>query len=132
MTRIKIGLAAVVLLVAAVVLYARGQGGSAGGGLAGACMKVGLVFGALWLALPQIERFIKGAPKWLLAASVAALVVCIFAPWLLLIVVPALAALWFFVPKFAAKFAPKAKGTPVAKVEKPPPPAKRPRRRSNA
>jgi hypothetical protein len=123
MNRLKIGLVALALLVAAVVLYARGPGGSTANGLAGACMKVGLVLGALWLAMPQIMRFFSRTPRWLLTAGVIALIVCVVKPMLLIFAIPLLGLLWFLGPKLATKA-----DKPIA----PPAPVRRPRRRSNA
>jgi hypothetical protein len=126
MNRTKIGVVALLLIGAAMWLYSNGPGGSTAGGLAGACVKVGLVLGALWLALPQIERFFSRTPKWLLTAGVIALIVCVVKPILLIFAIPLLGLLWFLGPKL------KVKADQPIQAERPLAPPKVPRRRSNA
>jgi hypothetical protein len=120
MNRTILGLTAIMLLViGATTLWSMPKNGDAIA-FAGGCVRVGLVLGALWLALPQILSFFKRAPRWLLAASGIGIVVCAVKPWLLLLVVPLLALLWFFGPRLGTK------------ADKPIVQEKRPRRRSNA
>ena len=93
-------------------------------GFAGGCIRVGIVLGALWLALPQLLRFLSKTPKWLLVASTIGIVVCAVKPLLLLVAVPMLVLLWFLGNKLCTK----ADKTILAER----PPAPRPRRRSQA
>ena len=46
-----------------------------GAAFAGACIRVGLVLGALWLSLPQITYVWSKTPRWLLIVAGVALVV---------------------------------------------------------
>jgi hypothetical protein len=139
MQRVSLGLAALFLLIAGgVIAIQQPEGGAV---FAGACVRVGMVLGALWLALPQVTRFWKQTPKWLLIAAGVALVVVVIHPMYALAAVPLLALLWFFGPKLAAIWKRKPGTTataatrpPEAPAAKPEPaaPSPRPRRRSNA
>jgi hypothetical protein len=66
MSRSLLGIIAAVLLAMGGFTALLGPGGNNATGFAGGCIRVGLVLGALWLALPQIQAAIKGAPRWLL------------------------------------------------------------------
>lgn len=66
MTRKSVGIVAALLLVLGVFLYLRGPGGETALGFAFGCIRVGLVFAALWLAFPQIVALGKRMPGWLL------------------------------------------------------------------
>ena len=62
--RTLVGSIALVLLIAAGILMIAGADGSQGM-WAGACLKVGLVMGAFWLALPSITRHeVLGRATW--------------------------------------------------------------------
>jgi hypothetical protein len=120
MNRTHLGLCALALLLIGAVAYRSFPGDGNAIGFAGGCVRMGLVLGALWLAWPQIIGFLARAPRWLLAASGIAVVVCVVKPILLLLAVPLLGLLWFFGPKLGTK------------SDKPIVPQKRPRRRSSA
>jgi hypothetical protein len=120
MNRTALGLIALSLLVVGALAAWRGPPDGSAAGFAGGCIRVGLVLGALWLALPQITGFFTRAPRWLLTASAIAVVVCAVKPILLVFVVPLLGLLWFLGPKMASK------------ADKPIIEARRPRRRSNS
>jgi hypothetical protein len=121
MNRTALGLVTLLLLiVGGATLVTRGAGDESKTPFAAGCIRVGLVLGALWLALPQITAFFARAPRWLLVASAIGLIICAVKPWLLLILVPALVALWILGPKLATK------------ADKPIVPQKRPRRRSDS
>ena len=82
------------LLVAGAVL-ALGQAAPSGAGsMAGSAIKIGLVLGAFWLALPQIDRFFARVPLWLLATSFGGLLLVVIRPWAALAVIPSLVAIW--------------------------------------
>ena len=66
MRRTTLGILAILLLVVGFIVAWRGPEDGSAAGLAGGCVRVGLVLGALWLALPQITALAKGAPGWLL------------------------------------------------------------------
>jgi hypothetical protein len=54
------------LLLFGAVTAINGPGGASAIGVAGSCIKAGLVLGALWLALPQIQATIARFPRRLL------------------------------------------------------------------
>ena len=66
MTRKSVGVVAALLLVLGVVLWLRGPEGDVALGFAFGCIRVGLVFAALWLAFPQIMAIGRQMPGWLL------------------------------------------------------------------
>jgi len=90
MNRTLLGILALGCLIGGAVLLAMGHGGE----VAGALIKVGSVLGALWLALPSITGILSRTPKWMLTAAVIGIVICVIRPWLLVVVVPLIAALW--------------------------------------
>ena len=124
MNRTSLGIVALVLLLIGVFVYKYAPTRADSKAFAGGCIRVGIVLGALWLALPQLLRFLSKTPKWLLVASTIGIVVCAVKPLLLLVAVPMLVLLWFL----GSKLRTKADKTIVA--ERPPTP--RPRRRSQA
>ena len=66
MNRNLLGIIAAILLFLGGVTHFMGPGGNSASGFAGGCIRVGLVLGALWLALPQIMTTIASMPGWLL------------------------------------------------------------------
>jgi hypothetical protein len=137
MNRLKLGLAAgLVLLVGVIVALQQPEGGAA---FAGACIRVGMILAALWLAWPQIARYWGQTPRWLLIAAAVALVICVIHPMYALAAVPILALLWFLGPRVMS-FWKKAGPTSVAnsshaddsQTAATTAPPRRPRRRSNA
>jgi hypothetical protein len=91
---------------------------------AGGFIKSGLVTGALWLALPQLTAFFKNTPRWLLIAGGIGIALATMNWQLLLVIVPVVAALWFFAPRLLAGA--KAKILPTVSS---PPPGRRARRK---
>lgn len=89
MHRPTVGLIALGLLLAAAALWVWPVGGGGDLGLRPACLRIGLVMGALWLALPQLQ----GLPGWLLRATAVAAIVIAWRPKLALVLVP-LALAW--------------------------------------
>ena len=133
MTRPLLGLCALGLLIAGVVMIATPGWQDAAANYAGVFIRVGLVLGALWLALPQIYGFFANTPRWLLIGGGIGIAVAAINWQLLLFIVPAVAALWFFGPRLLSK----AKGLPTnilsSKITKilptSPPPGRRARRK---
>jgi hypothetical protein len=103
MNRNLLGLIAVGLLLLGGGIVLRGDWSGNSLGFAGGCIRVGLVLGALWLALPQVQAFFAKTPRWLLIASAIGLVGVVIKPMLLLIAIPLLGALWFLAPKLVSK-----------------------------
>jgi hypothetical protein len=66
MNRNLLGIIAAILLLLGGITHFLGPGGNSASGFAGGCIRVGLVLGALWLALPQILATIARTPGWLL------------------------------------------------------------------
>lgn len=69
----------------------------------GSMIKIGLVLGALWLAWPQVDRFLAKTPAWLLATSLIGIILIVVRPITALIVLPCLALLWLFGPRLATQ-----------------------------
>jgi hypothetical protein len=66
MSRKALGIIAALLLAIGGMTLVLGPGGNSATGFAGGCIRVGLVLGALWLALPQIQAAISGLPRWIM------------------------------------------------------------------
>ena len=103
MMRTQIGLIALVLLVSAIGLYVAGAVAANMAGTVGGLLRVGLVMGALWLALPQLSSLFSRLPKWLLVATAIAAVIVAIRPAIMLYALGALVLLWFFGPRLATK-----------------------------
>ena len=103
MNRTLLGICALVSLVAGGITLARGQNDITSTSFAAGCLRVGLVLGAMWLALPQINRMLATTPRWLLVSLGIGLVVIVVRPWLALVVIPILIGLWFLGPRLATK-----------------------------
>jgi len=67
MNRTLLGLIALVLLVVGGIAALRGPADGSAAGFAGGCIRIGLVLGALWLALPQILAAAHSLPRWALS-----------------------------------------------------------------
>jgi hypothetical protein len=88
------------------------------------------VTGALWLALPQLTAFFTKTPRWLLIGGGIGIALAMMNPLLLLVVVPVVAALWFFGPRLLASAKTKVKDLPaISQVLTPPPQGRRARRK---
>lgn len=105
--RTLVGSIALVLLIVAGVLVLTGADGSQGM-WAGACLKVGLVMGAFWLALPSITRHeVLGRMTWgtlIVAIGLALAVGRTKVP--LKIVLPVAAAFFFMIRILGPRRAP--------------------------
>ena len=102
MNRTLLGLLALVIFLAGIgtLLLAPRDTDNTALSVAGGMIRVGLVLGALWLALPSITGILTRTPKWVLTAAVIGIVVCVVRPQLLLLVVPLLLGLWFLSSRF--------------------------------
>jgi hypothetical protein len=100
MSRHTLGVVALLLLVVGgFIAVQHPEGGAA---FSGACVRVGMVLGAAWLAWPQIASLWKKTPRWLLIATGVGVAVCVVQPLWALAAIPVLAALWFVGPKLAS------------------------------
>jgi hypothetical protein len=66
MSRKALGIIAALLLVVGGITAVSGPGGTNANAFAGGCIRVGLVLGALWLALPQIQAALRRLPGWVM------------------------------------------------------------------
>src|SRR5262245_39585924 len=66
MRRTTLGIIALLLLVVGSIAAFNGPGGESAWGFSGVCIKSGLVLGALWLALPQIQSLATRLPRTLI------------------------------------------------------------------
>src|SRR5438445_13583682 len=67
MRRTTLGILSIVLLIVGLIAVFRGPADGSASGFAGGCIRVGIVLGALWLALPQITASVAGIRGWLLS-----------------------------------------------------------------
>jgi hypothetical protein len=100
MKRLQIGLIALVLIGSAVIMWMMGYVANAMAGTVGGLLRVGLVMGALWLALPQLSAFFTKTPKWLLIALLGAFVVFAVQPKLLWWLPVVMIGVWLFYSRF--------------------------------
>jgi len=70
MRRTTLGIIALLLLLVGAITAVQGPGGASAWGFSGVCIKSGLVLGALWLALPQIQSIAGRFPRWLIGRFV--------------------------------------------------------------
>lgn len=125
-SRTLLGILAAGLLVGGVALLFQGGHEFTAGNL----MRAGFVTAALWLALPQLTAFFKQTPRWLLIAGGIGIALATMNWQLLLLIVPAVAALWFFGPRLLASAKTKVKDLPaISQVLTPPPQGRRARRK---
>ena len=67
MRRTILGILALVFFIAGVATLAvKGTGESGVSAAASVCMRVGMLLGAFWLALPQVEKLLVRVPLWVL------------------------------------------------------------------
>ena len=95
MHRPTVGLLAIALLSAWVALWIWPLEWEGNHALQGACLRVGLVMGALWLALPQLHR----VPGWLVVLTTVVAVVVALQPRRAVVLVPVLIAAWLLRPR---------------------------------
>ncbi len=92
MHRPTVGVLALALLVISIALRIWYPSDTA---TADACLRPALVFGLLWLALPQMRQL----PRWMTVAVAVAALVVLWRPKALLLVLPILAAMWVLRPR---------------------------------
>jgi hypothetical protein len=138
MNRYTLGVVALLLLIVGGFIAVRHPEG--GAAFSGACVRIGMVLGAAWLAWPQIAGLWNKTPRWLLIATGIGILICVVQPLWALAAIPVLAGLWFLAPKITALWKtksdlqspgasrPAGDGQPVAPAPQP----RRPRRRPNA
>jgi hypothetical protein len=82
-------LALLMLAAGAIIVYAEPWGGEAKP-MGAACLRVGIVLAAAWLALPELVQI----PKWMFVSLLVAVVIVVWRPPTVVIVAPALLLLW--------------------------------------
>ena len=72
---------------------------SAGQGqlLSGACIRLGMVLFAIWLAYPQVQKI----PRWMYGLVLLAAAVVLVFPKAIIYIIPAMPAIWFLRPRNA-------------------------------
>jgi hypothetical protein len=98
MKRLQIGLIAVVLLIASAVRYS--TTGNPNDAILGGLLRIGLVMGALWLALPALMTFFTKTPKWMLIGLLAAVILFAIQPKLLWWIPVLMIGIWFAWSRF--------------------------------
>ena len=127
-SRTLLGILTIGLLVGGIAIHFTQEGVTASYG--GGFIRAGLLTAAIWLALPQIRAFFQKTPRWLLIAGGIGLALATMNWQLLLLIVPAVAALWFFGPRLLASAKTKVKDMPaISQVLTPPPQGRRARRK---
>ena len=92
MRRTILGILAIVFFLAGVVTLAvKGTGESGVSAAASVCMRVGMLLGALWLALPQVEKLLARFPLWAIAGIGGGLLLAVTNFRLFLVCAPLLA-----------------------------------------
>jgi hypothetical protein len=100
MHRPTVGILAIVLLIAAGFLYLWPDTGTNQQQLLSACLRIGAMLGALWLALPQVN---KPRSWWILGATFLTVLIVARFPRLFWIPLVALIALAILRPRFGAR-----------------------------
>ena len=95
MHRPTVGLIAVILLGGALALWLWPRDWGCYQALLGACLRLGAVMAALWLAHPQLRRL----PPWLADGLLVTVLLVALRPKLLLLAVPLLVAFWLLRPR---------------------------------
>ncbi len=93
--RVTIGIIGWVLLIVGIFIFFYGPHDDTWTMLCGACVRVGLIMLALWLAFPQVSR----VPPWIYGCSLVALIVVAARPKWIVWVGPSLVALWLVRPR---------------------------------
>lgn len=97
MQRATLGISAAALLLGALGVWAALPDQSP---VWGAMLRVGIVLGVVWMAVPNFKRISDRVPKWLLFATVVGACVVLWKWQTLFVVGPILVALWMLVPKW--------------------------------
>lgn len=58
------------------------------------CLRLGVLFGVIWLAIPNVSSLFTRFPPWLVAATAAGIVVILWKRETIVFVGPVLVALW--------------------------------------
>ena len=97
--RTKLGLIALALLLVGIPLLPWPDTFALGGGL----VRVGIVLGAVWFALPNFMQLLSRIPKWLAIATVAGACIVAFRWQTIVFVGPILLVLWVIGPRWLSR-----------------------------
>ncbi|MCO6456548.1 MAG: hypothetical protein J5I93_14720 [Pirellulaceae bacterium] len=103
MKRLLLGILALLLVLTWLVLYLQAEPSNWSSTVASACLRAGLVLGALWLAFPQVLQILSRLPVWMMGCLGVGLLAMIRWPKSAVVVVPAMIALWVLRPRPANK-----------------------------
>ena len=95
MHRPTVGIIAIVLIGSAVALWARPLQWDGYAALLGACVRIGAVMAAIWLAHPQLVKL----PSWVPGVVVVAAIIVALRPKLIFIALPLLLLLLWLRPR---------------------------------
>jgi hypothetical protein len=102
MQRTLLGILAAALLAGSVAIWAIAPAQSNLQQAVGVMLRLGLVFGAMWMAIPNFTVIFTRVPPWLVAATFVGFSVVAFRPRLIVVVAPILLLLWVIGPNWLA------------------------------
>ena len=94
MRRNTLGLISLCLFGLGVLLVYRAMSTGTASIYAGGLIKASLVLGAVWLAIPQIDRILARTPNWLVVMTLIGGLLIVVRPWSAILMLPVLIALW--------------------------------------
>ena len=97
--RTKLGLIALALLLVGVPLLFLPDAFAVGGGF----VRMGIVLGAVWFALPNFMQLLSRIPKWLAIATVAGACIVAFRWQTIVFVGPILLVMWVIGPRWLSR-----------------------------
>lgn len=99
MHRPTVGIIAILLLATWAALWIWPLTWSGNHALQGACLRVGIVMGAIWIAQPQLQR----VPGWMVTLGTIMAIFVALQPRRLVVFVPLLIVFYFLRPRKKAK-----------------------------
>lgn len=99
MKRHLLGAFAVLLLATGILLLYSGPTDNWSKMLAAACVRVGSVLAAGWIAFRQLSALLERVPLWMMGVMGIGVVTVVARPRTAVVVVPGLIALWFLRPR---------------------------------
>lgn len=103
MQRTILGILAAILIIGGSVLWLSSQSSTGLSAIAGACLRIGVVLGAIWLAMPNVTHLFARVPPWLLFATLAIALVVAVRPQSAMMLLPILAVLWAIGPNWLSR-----------------------------
>jgi hypothetical protein len=103
MQRTILGILAAALLLGSAAIWAIAPSDSTLHSAEGAMVRLGLIFGAMWLAIPNFTIIFVRVPPWLIAATIAALFVVARWPRTIFVLGPLMILLWILGPNWLGR-----------------------------